>query len=143
MSIIDQMAARVAKRMMGSNSAVCGGPVGFIDPLTLLTIAGLIISFIQMLQGCGASHEDALYRMKNPGILDNWAKRRLIRKRAKAMPKVYGGEGRTSLVDIRSDLEAGLNDEIDAATISDMPELYAAASAAPRGDMAAELKIND
>lgn len=128
MSIIDQKAAEAASLMTRDNSDI--PHVVALDPLTLLAIGGFLINVIELFMSCRKSEDDGLYRMQNPGMMDRWAMRRLIKKRIKSMPKVYGASG--SQLDLRMDMERAIREMAAGLTVNDVKQMYKEAALKPQ-----------
>jgi len=75
MSIIEEKARAIANDMAGDEPV----KVYAIDPFTITTIATVLIEVVKAVYQCYQNREQVANAMQNPGLMERWRLRRIIR----------------------------------------------------------------
>ncbi len=76
MSIIEKLANDVASDMVKTDKL----KISVTDPFVISVIIDVITELVKIYERCQKTPEDTVESMKNPGLIERWRLRRVIRK---------------------------------------------------------------
>lgn len=76
MSVIQDKANAIAADMAKNNVEQRVA----LDPMVVITIIGIVVDVIKTLVECYINHKQAQERLANPGVLEKWRLRRIVRQ---------------------------------------------------------------
>jgi len=76
MGVIEDKASLIAADMSTSESIKKYA----FDPMTVITVVSVLVQVVELLYGCYKDHHQVSQVMQNPGLIERWRLRRVIKE---------------------------------------------------------------